>query len=68
VSAVFHYLPLHLSSFAENHEFGRWSREQRQECPVTEDTSARLLRLPLYNSLSEGDQSKVIEAVIHSFS
>jgi len=68
VSAVFHYLPLHLSSFAENHEFGRWSREQRQECPVTEDTSARLLRLPLYNSLSESDQSKVIEAVIHSFS
>jgi dTDP-4-amino-4,6-dideoxygalactose transaminase len=32
-------------------------------CPVTEDISGRLLRLPFFNELSENDQLLVVEAV-----
>lgn len=64
IKAVFHYLPLHLSSFAESRELGAWSREQRAECPVTEDVSDRLVRLPFYTSMTGEEQSRVIEAVL----
>jgi dTDP-4-amino-4,6-dideoxygalactose transaminase len=57
VTAVFHYLPLHLSAFGTR--FGG----QVGDCPVTEDISDRLLRLPFYNSYSEEEQARVIEAV-----
>jgi dTDP-4-amino-4,6-dideoxygalactose transaminase len=33
------------------------------DCPVTEDLSDRLLRLPFYNDLTEHDQAMVIEAL-----
>lgn len=57
ISSVFHYLPLHLSEY--------WIRFGGKEgdCPVTEDLSARLLRLPFYNELSEPDQAYIIEMV-----
>jgi len=32
-------------------------------CPVTEDISERLLRLPFYTDLSAEDQDEVIDAV-----
>jgi dTDP-4-amino-4,6-dideoxygalactose transaminase len=32
-------------------------------CPVTEDVSERLLRLPFYTDLSVDDQNDVIETV-----
>jgi dTDP-4-amino-4,6-dideoxygalactose transaminase len=57
VLAVFHYLPLHLSPM------GRQMGGQPGQCPVTEDISDRLLRLPFYTALSEDDQAYVIEAV-----
>ncbi len=57
ILAVFHYLPLHLS------DMGRRFGGQPGDCPVTEDRSDRLLRLPLYHSLTESEQSDVIEAV-----
>jgi dTDP-4-amino-4,6-dideoxygalactose transaminase len=34
------------------------------DCPITENMSDRLLRLPLYNDLSEDDQKKVLQAVL----
>jgi dTDP-4-amino-4,6-dideoxygalactose transaminase len=34
-------------------------------CPVTEDISERLLRLPFYNDLSESAQEQVISAVVN---
>ena len=58
VAAVFHYLPLHLSEYA-----ARWGGKPG-DCPVTEDVSDRLLRLPLYNQLSENEQTRIIEALI----
>ncbi|PYR48565.1 MAG: dTDP-4-amino-4,6-dideoxygalactose transaminase [Acidobacteria bacterium] len=54
ISAVFHYLPLHLS------EMGRRFGGRPGDCPVTEDISDRLLRLPFYNDLSDDDQRSVI--------
>lgn len=60
ILAVFHYLPLHLS------EFGRQFGGRAGDCPVTEDVSQRLLRLPFYNELSDADQGRVI-AVLRQF-
>jgi dTDP-4-amino-4,6-dideoxygalactose transaminase len=57
ILSVFHYLPLHLSPM------GRQFGGRQGQCPVTEEISDQLLRLPLYNSLSESQQDRVIEAI-----
>ena len=57
ILAVFHYLPLHLSEYAR-----RWGGKAG-DCPVTEDVSDRLLRLPFFNSMTAEQQGRVIEAV-----
>ena len=57
ILSVFHYLPLHLS------EMGVRFGGRPGQCPVTEDVSDRLLRLPFYNRLSESEQDLVIETV-----
>jgi len=57
VSAVFHYLPLHLSTMGTT--FGG----RAGDCPVTERVSDRLLRLPVYNDLTDEEQARVIDAV-----
>jgi dTDP-4-amino-4,6-dideoxygalactose transaminase len=57
ILSVFHYLPLHLS------ERGRSFGGKVGDCPVTEDVSDRLLRLPFFTSLSENDQDEVLAAV-----
>jgi dTDP-4-amino-4,6-dideoxygalactose transaminase len=45
ITAVFHYLPLHLSKMGK--KFGG----AKGDCPVTENISDRLVRLPFYNDL-----------------
>jgi dTDP-4-amino-4,6-dideoxygalactose transaminase len=55
ILSVFHYVPLHLSAMGE--KFGA------RECPVTEDLSSRLLRLPFYNDLTEGEQAQVVGTI-----
>ena len=57
IYAVFHYLPLHLSQMGQS--FGG----RPGDCPVTEDVSDRLLRLPFYNGLTDEEQTRVIEAI-----
>lgn len=57
ILSVFHYLPLHLS------DMGRKFGGVEGNCPVTEDVSDRLLRLPFFYDLSEEDQMRVIEAI-----
>jgi dTDP-4-amino-4,6-dideoxygalactose transaminase len=57
IQAVFHYLPLHLS------EVGRRFGGGQGDCPVTEDVSDRLLRLPFYNDLRERDQARIVDAI-----
>lgn len=56
VNAVFHYTPLHRSE--EALRLGA-----RGECPLTENVSDRLVRLPFYNDLSSVDQQQVIDCV-----
>lgn len=57
VHAVFHYLPLHLS------EMGIRFGGKPGDCPVTEDISDRLVRLPFHNTITPEEQSRVIEAI-----
>jgi dTDP-4-amino-4,6-dideoxygalactose transaminase len=57
ILAVFHYLPLHLS------DMGRRFGGRAGECPVSEDVSSRLVRLPFFNRLTDGEQADVIEAL-----
>jgi dTDP-4-amino-4,6-dideoxygalactose transaminase len=59
ILSVFHYLPLHLS------EMGRRFGGKPGDCPVTEQVSDRLVRLPFYYDLAEEEQHYVIDAVRH---
>ena len=57
ILSVFHYTPLHLS------EAGTKFAARPSHCPVTEEVSERLLRLPFYTDLTETDQNHVIGEV-----
>jgi dTDP-4-amino-4,6-dideoxygalactose transaminase len=57
ILGVSHYVPLHTSPM------GLRLQTSRAVCPVTEDVSRTLLRLPFYTSLTEADQSRVVDAV-----
>ena len=57
IHAVFHYSPLHLSSMGQ--ELGGTPGE----CPVAEDVSTRLVRLPFFTGLSETNQAYVIDTI-----
>lgn len=57
ISSVFHYLPLHLS------KMGQSLGGRKGDCPVTEDISDRLVRLPYHNNLTESDLARVVTAV-----
>jgi len=61
ITAVFHYVPLHLSSM------GRTLGSAPDACPVTEQVSDRLLRLPFYLDLSGDDQQRVIDTIREFF-
>ena len=54
IGTTFHYLPLHLSPV------GRSLGHAEGEYPVTEAVSARLIRLPIYPSLTDDEQDYVI--------
>jgi dTDP-4-amino-4,6-dideoxygalactose transaminase len=62
VQATFHYVPLHSS------DAGRMFAARDTECPVTEDISTRLLRLPFYNDLAEADVERVVATFLSSVS
>ena len=57
IGSAFHYVPLHLSPM------GRRFGYQEGDCPVTEDISGRLLRLPFHNRLTSENQDRVISAI-----
>ncbi|MCB1041258.1 MAG: dTDP-4-amino-4,6-dideoxygalactose transaminase [Acidimicrobiales bacterium] len=60
ITAVFHYLPLHSSSFV----ISQWG--QRYHCPVTEAASQQILRLPFYSDMQNSQFERVVEAM-HRF-
>lgn len=61
ILAVRHYVPLHISTM------GRQLGGFAGLCPVAEDISERLLRLPLYADMTESEQDEVIEGLTHHF-
>jgi dTDP-4-amino-4,6-dideoxygalactose transaminase len=58
ILCVYHYLPLHLSTMGV--KFGG----KEGQCPVTERVSDQLVRLPMYNTLTEAEQEQVVSAVL----
>jgi len=58
IVAVFHYLPLHIS------EMGQRFGGKPGDCPVTEDLSDRLVRLPFYFSLTDDLLDRVVQALL----
>jgi dTDP-4-amino-4,6-dideoxygalactose transaminase len=57
ILCVFHYLPLHLSTMGVG--FGA----RAGDCPVSEEISDRLVRLPFYNKLGTDEQELIIETI-----
>lgn len=58
VHALFHYVPLHSAPAGL-----RYGRVHGDELPVTDDLSARLIRLPMHYDLDEADLDAVVAAV-----
>jgi dTDP-4-amino-4,6-dideoxygalactose transaminase len=58
IYSVFHYLPLHLSDMGQS--FGY----KAGDCPVTEQVSDQLIRLPFHNALTGDEQEQVIDAIL----
>jgi dTDP-4-amino-4,6-dideoxygalactose transaminase len=57
VHATFHYVPLHSAPGG-----ARFARRPG-DCPVTDDVSGRLLRLPFHNNLTATEAERVVEAL-----
>jgi dTDP-4-amino-4,6-dideoxygalactose transaminase len=60
ILAVFHYTPLHIS------DMGLQLGSHKGDCPVCEDVSARLVRLPFSNKLGPPELDR-IASVIRDF-
>jgi dTDP-4-amino-4,6-dideoxygalactose transaminase len=57
ITTPFHYVPLHSSPM------GQRLGGKVGDCPVTERISDQLVRLPLFNTMSDAETATVIEAV-----
>jgi len=57
IQALFHYVPLHLSPMGRGFGF------RSGDCPVSEDISSRLIRLPFYYGLSYSDQETIVSTI-----
>jgi dTDP-4-amino-4,6-dideoxygalactose transaminase len=57
IDSAWHYVPLHASTM------GRSLGGRAGQCPVAEDVSARLLRLPFFTSISDLELERVLTAV-----
>jgi dTDP-4-amino-4,6-dideoxygalactose transaminase len=57
IAGAFHYQPLHLSAM------GRRFGGGAGDCPVTEDVSQRLVRLPVYPTLPDADLERIVDVV-----
>lgn len=57
ILSVFHYTPLNTSRYGQR--LGGYSGQ----CPITEDISNRLLRLPFFNDFRSQEQERVIDCI-----
>lgn len=60
IHPTFHYVPLHSSPH------GRRVAARPAECPVTDDVSDRLLRLPFFTHLTDDEIDRVVDALVRS--
>lgn len=60
ILGTFHYVPLHSSVM------GRELCPDGPPCPVTDDISGRLLRLPFYNDLASTDIDRVVTVLLET--
>jgi dTDP-4-amino-4,6-dideoxygalactose transaminase len=60
INPTFHYVPLH-SSIG-----GRRFAARETDCPVTTDVSDRLMRLPFFNALTDGQIERVVESFLRA--
>ncbi|NLD77353.1 MAG: dTDP-4-amino-4,6-dideoxygalactose transaminase [Acidimicrobiales bacterium] len=58
IHATFHYVPLHSSTG------GRRVAAAEADCPVTDDASGRLLRLPFFNELTDDEIDLVVDRLL----
>ena len=56
INPTFHYVPLH-SSIG-----GRRFAARETDCPVTTDVSDRLMRMPFFNDLTDGQMERIVES------
>ncbi len=61
ITSVFHYIPLHSSPF------GKTLGGDSFYLPVTDSISGRILRLPLFSSISEQEQLYIVEEIYKFF-
>lgn len=61
INAVFHYVPLHTSPM------GLKIGYKKGDLPITEELSARLIRLPCYFELTVEDQNRVVNEIFRFF-
>ncbi|MGH3362754.1 MAG: DegT/DnrJ/EryC1/StrS family aminotransferase, partial [Nocardioides sp.] len=62
IATTFHYVPLHSS------DGGRRFAAREVPCPVTDDISGRLVRLPFYNDLSDAEIDRVVSSFLGALS
>jgi len=62
IHPTFHYVPLHSS------DAGRRFAARHTDCPVTEDVSGRLIRMPFYNNLTPDEVDRVVAALLSAMS
>lgn len=62
ISPTFHYVPLHSAPGAVE------LSDAPVPCPVTDEVSQRLLRLPFFNDISESEQARVAESLLRALS
>lgn len=60
IATTFHYVPLHSS------DGGRRFAVREVPCPVTDDVSGRLMRLPFFNSLTDDEIDRVVESFLEA--
>ena len=53
INTAFHYVPLHSAPSAAI------LADSYRDCPVSDDVSSRILRLPFFNDLTEQDLERV---------
>ena len=61
INSIFHYVPLHTSLM------GLKMGYKKGDLPITEDASARIIRLPCYFELTRADQDRVIGEIFNYF-